>query len=275
MIFLDPRNDVAFKKIFGSEEHKNITISFLNSILELTGEQAIVSVDFLNNEQLPQMIDKKDNVLDVFCIDQSRNKYIVELQVNRVKEFGKRMVYYGAKTYSMQLDKGKPYHHLIPVIVLSVVDFIMFPEKKEYKSIHQILDNKTYEHDIRELAFAFVELPKFTKKEDKLETDEDKWIFFIRNIKKQTKIPTLLAYGEFEEACHVVQRMTWSEQELNTYDDAFVRATDYQTGMELAQEEGAAKARIEFARKLMKRGISIEIIAEDTGLSIAEIQQLK
>lgn len=158
MIFLDPRNDIAFKKLFGSEEHKNITISFLNSILELTDEKSIVSIDFLNNEQLPQppspmnvcysggygeprrslslrekcferksvggMIDKKDNVLDIFCIDQAGNRYIVELQVANVKEFGKRMVYYGAKTYSLQLGKGKSYRNLMPVITLSIVNFV-------------------------------------------------------------------------------------------------------------------------------------------------------
>ncbi len=283
MIFLDPRNDIAFKKIFGSDEHKNITISFLNSILELKGPKAIVSIDFLNNEQLPQIIGKKDNIFDVFCIDQSNNKYIVELQVNRVKEFGKRMIYYGAKTYSLQLDRGKPYHELTPVIVLSVVDFVMFPNKKRYKSIHRILDDISYENDLRELAFAFVELPKFTKKENELQSNEDKWIFFIKNIKKHTEIPAALGQNEFEEACHVAQRMTWSEQELNIYDAAFINATDYQTGMELAQEESLAKGiekgisrgKIAVAHELLACGINIEIIAKSTGLFIDEINQLK
>ena len=234
MIFLDPCNDVAFKKIFGSEGHKNITISFLNSMLELTGTKAIASIEFMNNEQLPQMRDKKENILDVFCIDQSGNKYIVEVQVKGVKEFGERMVYYGAKTYSMQLGKGKPYHHLTPVVTLSIVNFTMFPNKKNYKSIHRLLDDKTYENDIKELTFAFVELKKFNKQESELKTNEDKWIYFIKEIKKQDHIPTGLAQGEFEDACHVAERMTWSEGELNVYDDAFVRATDDQTSLELA-----------------------------------------
>ncbi len=275
MIFLDPRNDVAFKKIFGSDEHKNITISFLNSILELTGERAIASVDFLNNEQLPQMIDKKDNILDVFCIDQAGNRYIVELQVAHVKEFGKRMVYYGARTYSMQLGKGKSYRYLMPVITLSVVNFIMFPEKKHYKSIHYILDNKTHEHDLPELTFVFVELPKFIKKEQELRSAEDKWFYLIKEIKKHTEIPEPLESDEFGEACHALDRMSWSEQALNAYDDAFVRATDQESSMEIKYEEGRNQRTIEFALTLLKRGVSIEIIAEDTGLSIDEIKRLK
>src|SRR5436190_22825895 len=103
MIFLNPCNDVAFKRIFGSEDNKSITISFLNSILELTGDKAIASIEFLNTEQLPQITDKKSNILDIICVDQKGAKYIVEMQVREVEEFGKRMVYYGAKTYSTQL----------------------------------------------------------------------------------------------------------------------------------------------------------------------------
>src|SRR5271166_1988010 len=98
MRFLNPCNDVAFKKIFGSEEHKSITISFLNSILEYTGEHTIKNVQFLNTEQKRVIKEKKDNSLDILCTDQIGNKYIIEIQVERVKEFDKHIVFYGAKT---------------------------------------------------------------------------------------------------------------------------------------------------------------------------------
>src|SRR5271170_4258529 len=111
-IFLNPCNDVAFKKIFGSESYKEIPISFLNSILENTGEKTITSIVFIQGspleqsgngvKQLPQTNEKKENILDICCVDQAGNKYIVEMQVAPDQEFGKRMVYYGAKTYSMQ-----------------------------------------------------------------------------------------------------------------------------------------------------------------------------
>ena len=89
MVFLDPRNDVAFKKIFGSEQHKDVTISFLNSILEYTGQRAIKEVQFLNTEQAPLVIkEKKNNILDIMCTDQEGNRYIVEMQVkNSQKEW--------------------------------------------------------------------------------------------------------------------------------------------------------------------------------------------
>lgn len=292
MEFLDPRNDVAFKKIFGSEQHKEVTISFLNSILEYTDEKAIKEIQFLNTEQAPFIIkEKKSNVLDIMCTDQQGNRYIVEMQVNRVKEFAKRMVYYGAKSYAMQLGKRQSYRALAPVIVVAILDFVMFPDKKNHKSIQLILDNKTYEQDIKELAFAFVELPKFIKKEEDLESVEDKWLYFIKQISSKHEIPASLAEGEFEEACSMAERMRWSEDELNAYDDAIVRATDAQGALELAEEKGMARGMQRgmqqgmqqgewekacvIAKKMLARNVNIEIIAEDTGLTFEQIVALK
>ena len=114
MQFLNPCNDVAFKKIFGSEEHKSVTISFLNSILEYTGEQQITDVQFLNTEQKRIIPGKKDNILDILCIDQLKNQYIVEVQVAGMEEFDKRVVFYGAKTYALQLSAAQSYQTLNP-----------------------------------------------------------------------------------------------------------------------------------------------------------------
>ncbi len=39
--FLDPKNDVAFKKIFGSEKNKDILIHFINDIMEFKDAEQI------------------------------------------------------------------------------------------------------------------------------------------------------------------------------------------------------------------------------------------
>jgi predicted transposase/invertase (TIGR01784 family) len=280
MRFLDPRNDVAFKKIFGSEEHKNITISFLNSILEYKGTHVIVDVQFLNTEQgslIPG--EKKENFLDILCTDQAGNRYIVEMQVDRVKEFGKRMVYYATKTYAMQLGNGRSYRLLKPVIIIAILDHSMFPQKASYKSIHKILDDKTYECDLPELVFAFVELEKFTKQEGELVTDEDKWLYFIKWISNQTQIPVPLEEEEFVQACHAAERLTWSEYELAAYDKALIRETDREGAMELAEERGVAKgereALLKVALRMLADNIAIETIASATSMSVEQLTELK
>ncbi len=280
--FLDPRNDVAFKKIFGSEEHKGVTISFLNSILGYTGDKIIESISFLNTEQLSLVgaIDKKDNVLDILCIDQAKRRYIVEMQMGGSKEFDKRMVYYGAKTYALQLEYRKPYRDLQPVVAIAVINFIMFPNKAKYKSIHRFFDDESYEQDLGELTFVFVELEKFNKQEDELITIEDKWLYFIKEISRYQRIPQPLNDGELSEACHIAERMTWTEGDLNAYTDALVREADEQAkidyaleqGMERGLEKGREEREKEMIFDMFNAGMDIKTISQITKLSEEKIK---
>lgn len=48
MKFIDPCIDLAFKKIFGSEDAKDILISFLENLLQLEGERRIQKLILLN-----------------------------------------------------------------------------------------------------------------------------------------------------------------------------------------------------------------------------------
>lgn len=46
--FLDPKNDVAFRRIFGSEKNKDILIHFINDVLELKDGDMVKEVTFLS-----------------------------------------------------------------------------------------------------------------------------------------------------------------------------------------------------------------------------------
>jgi predicted transposase/invertase (TIGR01784 family) len=279
MKFLDPCNDIAFKKLFGSQERKNLTISFLNSILEYKGDSLITNVEFLNTEQNSLLRDeKKENFLDILCTDQAGNSYIIEMQVNRIKELSKRMIYYASKTYAMQLGSGRRYITLKPVITVAILDHIMFPDIIGFKSIHKILDVKTHACVMPELVFAFVELEKFKKTERELVTDEDKWLYFLKWINEQSEIPKPLQEAEFEQACHTVQQMTWSEYDLMIYNKQMMNETDREGALELAEEKGIEKGKKEekcaIAKELLTHGINVSTIIATTGLSQEEIDAL-
>ena len=85
--FLDPQNDVAFRKIFGSKEHKNLLISFLNEILEKKSKNRIQDVKFLSPYQKPEVAARKESILDVLCTDEKGVQYIVEMQVGNNDHF--------------------------------------------------------------------------------------------------------------------------------------------------------------------------------------------
>ncbi len=166
--FLDPKNDFAFKRIFGTEKNKDILIHFLNDIIEFEEGVHIQDVTFLKPIQDPEIRAKKTSVVDILCEDDKGNRYVVEMQVAKEKGFEKRAQYYASKAYISQMNKNGKFHALKGVIFVAITDFIMFPRKKDYKSDHIILDKKSYENDLKDFSFTFLELPKFHKKIDEL-----------------------------------------------------------------------------------------------------------
>ena len=104
--------------------------------------QRIKEVTLLNPMQHPETINKKQSIVDVLCEDEEGIKYIVEMQVAKVGGFEKRAQYYAAKTYASQPEKGEEYECLKEVIFLAITEYEMFPKKKDYKSVHVVLDEK-------------------------------------------------------------------------------------------------------------------------------------
>ncbi len=276
--YLNPKNDVAFKKIFGNEDHKDLLIDFLNGVLNLTGDKIIEQVDFLNPIQAPKTFGAKQSIVDILCKDARNIRYIVEMQISHVAGFDKRAQYYAAKTYTGQLERGEEYPKLNQVIFLAIADHVLFPDKESYKSDHLILDTSSYEHDLKDFSFTFIELPKFIKQEHELETIEEKWIYFLRHADKDREIPRIFQGTPIEEAYHTLERYTWSESEMLAYEDAALAIVDVENTLEVTNQKGIEKGKmeekIEIARNLLAQKIDNTIIINATGLTLEEINSI-
>jgi predicted transposase/invertase (TIGR01784 family) len=127
MIFINPKIDFAFKKIFGSEQSRGILISFLNGIL-YEGRSQIQDLEILNPYQPPRILGVKNTYLDIKAKLATGETVLIEMQVLNLEGFEKRILYNAAKVYSIQLSTGDDYPLLNPVIALTITDFLMFPE---------------------------------------------------------------------------------------------------------------------------------------------------
>ena len=301
--FLDPKNDVAFKQIFGQEKNKDILIPFLNEMLTLKGSKTIQDIQFLKPNLDPDAAAKKQSVVDVLCQDHEGPQYIVEMQVAKTKGFEKRAQYYAAKTYSKQLFQGDEYTQLKEVIFLAITDFIMFKDKTSYKSDHVILDQETHEKDLKDLAFTFVELPKFNKTLNELSTVTDRWLYFFKYAERTTEQDAEQVVGGHEEigrAYEVLNRFSWTDDQIFIYEQEEKSERDLKAMIAAGIDEGEArgraegraeglakglvkgrvegeiagktKAKIEIARKMIQSGMSIEAVVEITGLTRSEIE---
>jgi predicted transposase/invertase (TIGR01784 family) len=207
MKFLDVKTDYAFKRVFGSAESVPLLISFLNAILDYTGDNAISDLTILDPYLAPKLQGMKDTYVDVRAKLKNGNSVIIEMQVLNVQGFEQRVLYNAAKEFSSQLRTGQAYKLLNPVIALTFTDFEMFSDIDHYQS-NFVLQEKTqfiqYSDDIE---LVFVELPKFNKNENELIDIKDKWIYFVKNAGKLDYIPTALQEPCIEEALSMVNEL--------------------------------------------------------------------
>jgi predicted transposase/invertase (TIGR01784 family) len=299
--FLDPKNDVAFKKIFGSEKNKDILIHFLNDILGFIGNQRIHSVEFLSPIQDPEIAAKKQSIVDVLCHDEKGTKFIVEMQVAKTKGFEKRAQYYAAKAYAQQADKGEQYYDLKEIIFIAIADCVLFPNKAGYKSDHIILDRNNYDHDLKDFSFTFIELPKFLKTHpEQLETLIEKWCYFFKYAAETQAADLEQIIGSdqiIKRAYEALDQFYWTEQELGLYEQERKRVRDeaailaqkiddatekgLQQGRKEGREEGLQQGREEghkkmltIAHNLLAEGKSSQGVQNLTGLSEKEVADL-
>ena len=232
--FLDPKNDVAFKMVFGSEKNKDVLIHFINDILGFTGIHEITEVEFLTTIQEPEIAIKKQSIVDVLCRDKTGIQYIIEMQVNPSEGFEKRAQYYAAKAYSRQLNRGQEedgtYENLKEIIFIAICNCILFPKKKRYKSNHIVLDEESHEHDLKDFYFTFIELPKFKKsKIEDLENMTEKWCYYFKYAKQTSNEDLQKLTGSdlvIRKAYDALNECNWTEKELIAYDQELKRIRD-------------------------------------------------
>ena len=245
MKFIDPRIDFAFKKIFGSEDAKDISISFLESLMGLVGDRRIQEVTILDPFLAPRIKGMKESVLDVRCVDHRGISYIVEMQVRKTRAFLKRIQYNAAKAYVNQIASAEEYPKLNQVIAVTITDFTLFDEIGHYVSHHQTREETSGKPFLREISFYFIELSKFTKDMDELVEVLDKWIFFIKTAGVLEDIPERFLEEPFHHAFEKARVANMDREELEYYDKASMAIADARGAIELALEEGERKGRQE------------------------------
>ncbi len=273
MQFVDVKNDIAFRKIFSNENRKETLISFLNALLDFHGDQRIRQVTILNPYQLPKLKGGKVTIIDVKATDQAGRTYIVEMQVGDIDGFEQRVLFYSSKSYSDQIKRADFYRKLRPVIFVGILDFV-HTQNKSYISRSQVRDIETGEQTIKDMEFTFIELPKFTKVLSELKTLPEKWVYFIKNAENLAVVPENINDEGLKSAYEEANIQTWTQEELDAYEYAFMREEDERARLDKARQDGQDESKVNTVLKLYNKGKSTEEISNLLDLSIAEVRQI-
>ncbi|NEO53202.1 MAG: Rpn family recombination-promoting nuclease/putative transposase [Okeania sp. SIO3B5] len=279
MRFISPKTDYAFKMIFGSDKSQEILISFLNAII-YEGKNKIQSLTILNPYNPRQVQTLKDSYLDVRAVLNDNSQVIVEMQVASVTAFDKRVVYNLAKTYSTQLGPREGYRNLKPVIAVTITDFEMFEKNPDVVNYFSFLNEKKFvKYTAAEMQLIFVELPKFKKSLEELETLVDKWIYFIKETENLEIIPESLGeVSAIEKALNIANEINLSVEELELLEQRVIMAQDESGKILFAEEKGRTKEAIAMIMLLLKERfeevIEDEIASQLKNLSLEDLEDL-
>ena len=267
------RNDYAFKKIFGSEENKDILIEFL-SLATGIAESDFNDIRIENNELQPQFYQDKAGRLDIKVILKDGKKIDIEMQNVYFSYYPKRSILYWCELFIESFKKGDAYSNLNKCIAINILNE-SFPLTDKLHSIYQILEIENHSQLDDVLAIHFLDLTKLKAIQ---ETELEKWLLFIRTEDK--KVREKLAEGNpmIAKANVVMNNFYSNEKERAAYQAAWRYESDRVSMLKETEEKAMAKGIkegiISTAKKLIKMNIPIEKIAEATGLTKEEIAKL-
>jgi predicted transposase/invertase (TIGR01784 family) len=250
-------------------------MSFLNSFLDT--KEAITSVKYLNSERLGDGVGDRRSVFDVYCETEKGEKFIVEMQKAGQRYFKDRSVYYSTTPIREQAQQGEWNFRLENVYTVGVLDFV-FPNNEypadEYYHVVKLMDVADKHVFYDKLTFVYLEMPKFNKTEDELETMFDKWMYALRNLSRLLDRPKALQDRIFEKFFNQAEIAQYNEEERREYETSVKNYRDYINTMDYAHDNGWKEANVENARKMKADGMPTELIAKYTSLSIDEIATL-
>ena len=283
--YINPYTDFGFKLLFGTAMNKELLISFLNALL--FKEETVKDVTYLNAEHLDTQEYDRRAVFDVYCENEKGEKFLVEMQRGEQQFFKDRSVYYATFPIREQSQRGKWDYELKAVYIIGILNFTFNDTDGDYFH-HEVKLVDLYTHKVfyDKLTFIYLEMPKFNKKEDELESMFDKWLFVLRNLSSLFERPRALQNRVFDRLFEAAEIAKFNPKELGEYWESLknfrdwysVMSTQLKKGREEGLKEGLEQGRKEEcfknAKKMKQAGIAFDVSAQVTGLSIGEIASL-
>jgi predicted transposase/invertase (TIGR01784 family) len=277
MCKLNPKINLVFKKIFGTEQNKNILKSLINSVLPK--DEQIVEVTIKNPYNETDFVGDKLSVVDIKATDEKGRWYDIEIQVKEQKFYGKRAIFYLSEIYSNQLSESDNYDKLRKTIIISILDFNYFTNDKRYFRRCSYKDFETGEF-YPKLNFAdlyFVELKKFDNELKNIKTTLDRWITFLNKATEYDRetIPNELREPEIMQAFDTIETMSLNVKEREYYEAEKKVMRDRDAQIMTAVENAVDNRNMEIVIKSVEAGLTNEVIKKITDLNEMQINEIR
>ncbi|MBP6739883.1 MAG: PD-(D/E)XK nuclease family transposase [Leptospiraceae bacterium] len=273
----------VFKAVFG--KNPDLLLALLNSFPEFADEKQIEQLYILNPE-IPKDFQKdKLSILDIQATDKNGNRFLIEMQVSHKTFFEKRILYYWAKLYSKSILKGQKYEKLPKVYSFNFVNFSLLPNTNKFHSVFHLLEKSDLKYRLTEdLEIHIIELRKFSRALESLETNLDTWIFLLReaqNLRGEQMKTLEKKNPKIKKTISELKVVSYTNGKRADYEARLKGEFDYNTdmgyafdqGLEKGIEQGIEKVRVSI---LLAIEMVLELKFHSEGLKLfTEVQKIK
>ena len=288
---ITPRVDLAFKKIFGVEENKDLTVSLINAIL--TSEDQVSDIILLNPYNSQNFANDKLSILDIKAQAADGRRINIEIQVSDHADYDKRALYYWAKLYTEQLVTGQSYRTLNKAIGIHILNFTSIPKAEQYHNIFHLKEKHNNLHYFNDIELHTIELDKFdaglpkplNEFVKKIQTSLDLWSSFLTryDLLQIESLPSEINKPELKKALTILQQINFTEAEHDAYEDRLKWLRDetstlekkFNDGIAEGEAKGKAENSIAIAKKMLSEQLEISLIHKCTDLPLQQIESLK
>lgn len=244
----NPMNDYLFKFVFGREERKRITLSFLNAVLGREGVDELQDITFIDRDIEPQFAEDKLSRLDLYGVASDGSRINIEVQLVNLQHMEKRTLYHWARMYQ-SIRRGDSYQKLDRAITINLLNFVMLSQQKPH-TVYGLYDIQSGHRLTDDLEIHFIEIPKFQVKSIKELKRLERWMAYFSNKLSEEEMEELAmsetAIREAIQAEHVfiqdeIERWQYEQREKAVRDYISGLDASWQEGMERGMEQATVK----------------------------------
>lgn len=280
---ITPRVDLAFKKIFGVEENKDLLISLINSIV--SKEDQVAELTLLNPYNPKNFKNDKLSILDVKAKSVDGKRFNIEIQISDEADYDKRALYYWAKLYTEQLKVAQDYSTLSKAIGIHILNFTSIPNVTKYHNVFHIVEKDSGLLYFKDLELHTIELNKFTDNSyeelpdilKKVKNSLDMWTAFLtrHDLLNKDNLPKELDNVALKKALTVLDVMNFTDEEREAYEDHLKWLRIEANTLKKQLEKGRVEGIIAIAKEMLLNNEPMEKIIKYAKLSKSQIENLK
>ena len=287
---MDPKNDVAFKLLFGQPGSAEILMAFLNALLHRTGADRITAIEFADSEFAGNHKKDRGSRLDVYVRTDAGEHINIEIQIAE-QDIAKRTLFYWATIFKAQIRKNAQWTNFPQTITINIVDFAVFASTNRYHTSYHVCEDVEHFRLSDVLEIHFIELPKFrhlyhTQLSVCLQHPLERWLLLLdANQHKEIRTgleaiamsdPTM---GKALDLWEEISRDpdNWAayisrDKELR---DLYNLQKQAETAFDRGKLEGELKGKLETAKAMLEDGLDVVRVSRLTGIPVEELERLQ